>query len=194
MTLFKGKYRVESTRLQGWDYATPGWYFVTICTNNRVCSLGEVVEGAVQLSQIGRIAQSELINIPTHYANVRVDSFVVMPNHIHAITVIEGAHQYTPGLRPPIDDRVPTEKVKPGSLSTIVRSYKAGVVRLARQQGLVFGWQPGFHDHILRRNKSVNAVRDYLQENPANWDQDTENPRRQGRAQAETQQAASLQE
>jgi REP element-mobilizing transposase RayT len=96
VALYRGKYRVESNRLQSWDYATPGWYFVTICTANRVCSLGEVVLGVVRLSQIGEIAQSELDNISTHYATVRVDSSIVTPNHIHAIMVLEGAHQYTP--------------------------------------------------------------------------------------------------
>jgi putative transposase len=194
VALYRGKYRVESNRLQSWDYATPGWYFVTICTANQVCSLGEVVEGVVRLSQIGEIAQFELDNISTHYATVRVDSSIVMPNHIHAIIVLEGAHQYTPGLPPAIDLGVTAANVKPGSLSAVVRSYKAGVVRSARQRGLEFGWQAGFYDHILRCNRSVNAVRDYIEKNPSSWDEDRENPKNHGRAQAETQQAASLQE
>jgi hypothetical protein len=64
-----------------------------------------------------------------------------------------------------------------GSLSTIVRSYKAGVTRRCHETGLLnFAWQPGFHEHVLRGNASVDAVRDYIARNPANWSKDLENP------------------
>jgi hypothetical protein len=126
MTLFQNRYRVESTRLKGWDYRSRGWYFVTICTRDRSCILGDVVAGAVQLSRIGRIAESDLKCVGDHYPNVRVDSFVVMPNHVHAIIFIDGDHAYTPNpiRRAPVAQGFGSPAA--GSLATIVRSYKAG--------------------------------------------------------------------
>jgi hypothetical protein len=70
MTLFQKKYRIESTRLPSWDYRSRGWYFVTICTNNRRLILGTIVDNEVRLSAIGRIANSELRSLHTHYGNV----------------------------------------------------------------------------------------------------------------------------
>ncbi len=168
MTLFKDTYRIESTRLQGWDYGSPGWYFVTICARNHESLFGEIANGQMQLFPAGQVVESECKNIPAHYSNVEVDAFVVMPNHLHAIVVIRGVHQYSPHH----------QKLLPrsGSLSAIVRSFKAGVTYRCRTLGIVgFGWQTGFHDHILRGNASLSAVRDYIEKNPANWEKDQEN-------------------
>ena len=101
-----------------------------------------------------------------------------MPNHIHAIVMIDGQHRHFP------DPQIYTEPPgspflvppKAGSLSAIVRSYKAGVTRRCHELGLVnFGWQAGFYDHIVRTNTSLQAIRDHIEENPANWPQDPEN-------------------
>jgi hypothetical protein len=89
MTLFKGKYRVESTRLRGWDYASAGWYFVTLCTRNRECVWGEVVNGAVRLSPMGEIVAEEWRKTEQIRANVALDEWVIMPNHVHGIIVIK---------------------------------------------------------------------------------------------------------
>ena len=179
MTLYQGKFRVETTRLSGWDYRAPAWYFVTICARNHACSFGTIADGRVQLSPAGEIADAELRNLARHYSYITIDSFVVMPNPVHFILVLGGHHRYSPnpeihiepavvrgpGLAPPLA----------GSLSTIVRSYK--VTRRCHEAGSRnFTWQPGFHEHILRGNTSVDAVRDYITNNPANWLKDLENP------------------
>jgi REP element-mobilizing transposase RayT len=181
VTLFERKFRIESARLPGWDYASPGWYFVTICTQGGQCYFGDVTEDRVNLSQIGRIAASELENLPIHYSNIQVEAVVVMPNHVHAIIVIEGRHQYSPGLsvaeQPFRPDDFPHCSPHPGSLAAIVRSYKAGVTRICRLSGFgPFAWQSRFYEHILRSNVSVNAVRDYIQRNPKEWFEDQGNP------------------
>ncbi len=88
MTLYKGKYRVESTRLPDWDYASSGWYFVTICTKDRVCFFGEIVSGTMHRPESGEIAHRRWEEIPQRYAHVVLDAFVVMPNHIHGIIEI----------------------------------------------------------------------------------------------------------
>ncbi|MGA8539220.1 MAG: hypothetical protein WB566_06950 [Terriglobales bacterium] len=114
-------------------------------------------------------------SIPSHYENVILDCYVVMPNHVHAIIVIEGDHAYTP-----VEKRRAVCAVynKLQSLSTILGSYKVGVSRICHVSGIVFSWQPRFHDHILRSNASVDAVRDYIDQNPQNWLQDHDNPSR----------------
>ncbi len=85
MTLYKNKYRMESARLPGWDYASPGAYFVTICTKNRECLFGEIVNGKMILSDCGKMAQINWQNVPDHFDNIALDEFVLMPNHIHGI-------------------------------------------------------------------------------------------------------------
>jgi len=174
VTLYQDKYRIESARLGGWDYASRGWYFVTICAQNRRCIFGEVVSGEVRLSPIGRVAESELRGLHLHYEKVLVDSHVVMPNHVHMIILIDGDHGFSPDAKP----RPPRATFSPqaGSLSAIIRSYKAGVTRKCRELGLgPVIWQPRFHDHLLRGDAVISAVRDYIRDNPANWGADKEN-------------------
>jgi putative transposase len=89
MTLFKNKYRIESTRLPHWDYSSDGWYFVTICTQNRAEYFGEVRNYVMELSDIGRIAQEQWHKNAQLRDNVRLDEFIIMPNHIHGIIIID---------------------------------------------------------------------------------------------------------
>jgi REP element-mobilizing transposase RayT len=181
MTLYRGRYRIESTRLQSWDYRSPAWYFVTICTHRHACVFGDIADGRMRLNPLGQIAQSELENLSTHYSGVHVDAFVVMPNHVHGIVVSDAAHRFSlnPELPLSADGQSGLGRLPPqaGSLSAIVRSYKSGVTRKCRMEGWKgFAWQAGFYEHILRRNASVNAVREYIQNNPANWMQDKDHP------------------
>ncbi|MEH2338751.1 transposase [Nostoc sp.] len=85
---YKDKYRIDSTRLTAWSYASNAGYFVTICTDGKKCFFGEVVQGEIQLSAIGEIAQKLWYEIPNHFFNCQIDSFCVMPNHIHGILII----------------------------------------------------------------------------------------------------------
>ena len=168
MALFQSQYRVESARLENWDYSAAGWYFVTICTHKKACCLGRSDYRTIVLSEPGLIAATEMELVTSHYSNVLVDRFVIMPNHLHAIIVIEGPAVFAPS------------ELKPGrvavSLSTIVGSYKAGVRRICGIRGILnFEWQMRFHDHILRSNASVNSVRDYIDHNPQNWLDDPDN-------------------
>ena len=87
--LFKNKYRIRSTRLQNWDYSSNGNYFITICTKNRHHYFGKIIDGKMQLSDIGIIAERYWNEIPNHFSCVILDEFIIMPNHIHGILVIE---------------------------------------------------------------------------------------------------------
>jgi len=173
MTLFENRYRVESTRLTAWDYSLRGWYFVTLCTEDKKCSLGRTANGQIVLSDAGRIAETEMKAVSSHYVNVVIDRYVVMPNHVHALIVIEGDHIYSP-----VETRLAASPARThGLLSQIVGSYKAGVSRICHAKGISgFAWQSRFHDHVLRSNASVNAVREYIEHNPRNWLEDPDNP------------------
>ena len=92
-TKFKGKYRIKSTRLPNRDYGANGWYFVTICTKKCSHFFGNITTGQVQLSTIGEIAQQFWADIPNHFAHTYIDAYVIMPNHIHGIIVIDRPHQ-----------------------------------------------------------------------------------------------------
>ena len=85
MTLYKGKYRIESTRLEGWDYSRNGCYFVTVCTQNNECLFGDVPDGIMQLTLIGEIVVDEWQKTTQIRNNVVLDKWVVMPNHLHGI-------------------------------------------------------------------------------------------------------------
>jgi REP element-mobilizing transposase RayT len=134
----------------------------------------------VKLSPAGSIAQSEIKAIAGRYKKVAINRYVIMPNHVHMIVVIEGIHIHSPAAGDPIDPPVetglapsPREHV---SVSQIVGAYKAGVSRICHANGILeFAWQPRFHDHILRSNVSVNAARDYIDHNVENWLLDPDN-------------------
>ena len=191
MTLYRNTYRIESTRLRDWDYGSPGWYFVTVCMQKRACFFGGIKNGNLKLSLAGQIANSELQNISFHYSNVGLDSAIVMPNHVHAIIVIDGRGCYSADLGAdgvpagsklgtPATPKLGAPAITMLSLSSIVRSYKSGMTRLCKAHGLQnFAWQPRFCDHVVRTNASLNAVRDYIQNNPANWIHDKDNPKNQ---------------
>jgi putative transposase len=172
MSKFKNKYRIESTRLPNWDYAAPGWYFVTICIKNRQPVFGHVRDGEMQLSGLGAIAHQFLADIPNHFPHAEIDAFVVMPNHVHVIVVIHGMVE-TPHVA-----SLPTSPRKfgplqPGSLSKIIQAYKAAVTRQARRDGYNdFAWQERFYDHIIRDDKSLENIRVYIVGNPVKWHED----------------------
>ncbi len=87
--LYKNKYRIASTRLRTWDYGWNAAYFVTICTRNRICHFGNVVDGIMQMSEIGKIAERCWLEIPDHFPFVKLGNHIVMPNHVHGIVIID---------------------------------------------------------------------------------------------------------
>lgn len=150
--------RRKSLRLPGYDYSQPGFYFVTICSKNRRCLFGRVDEVTVSLSDSGSIVQDCWLSIPKWFPNVAIDQFVIMPNHVHAILQIE--HQSR-------------------SLRSIIGSFKSAATRLCHQSHLSLDhelWQRGYYDHIVRSEKSLLCLRQYISDNPAQWHLDELNP------------------
>jgi hypothetical protein len=165
---FQNKYRIPSTRLQGYDYGSHGLYFVTICTKNRQCYFGTTVEtDNLRPSIIGQIAIDYWMEIPKHYPFVELDEFVVMPNHIHGILFFN---------RPEKKDWQPNRfGVQSKNLGAVIRAYKSSVKRFANQNHIEFEWQPRYHDRIIRNNKELNAIRQYIFDNPIKWNNDALN-------------------
>lgn len=163
---YRNRYRVPSARAAWWDYGCNGLYFVTICTRDRVHYFGEVSGGEMVLSAIGAAAQSCWQEIPQHFPFVRLDAFVVMPNHVHGIVMIDKGEAGRVGNG---------NRFGPQSqnLASVVRGYKVGVTKFARSHDLDFAWQPRFHDRIIRDAEAYAAIARYIANNPSKWREDT---------------------
>lgn len=187
--LYKGKYRVESTRLESWDYSSPGYYFVTICVQNRDCHFGNVENGSMVLSDIGEIANKYWQEIPLHIPSAQLDEYIIMPNHVHGIIIQNEIRRNTTS-----DSRITKKSaVRQGGITAhhnpmlakngipyIIRWYKGRVAHEIRKNivalnNIQFAWQPRFHDHIIRSEEDLNKIRNYISSNPVNWDKDEEN-------------------
>jgi len=190
---FQGIYRIPSARLPDHDYGTPGWYFVTICTKDRHCFFGDVVDGHVQRSPVGQRAHANWQAIPTYFDHARLDAFVVMPNHVHGLV---GLVARSDRGRDTDNENVETRQwhvstdnaesqnqamsaITPdaGSLPVIINQYKGAVTRWARQNRFCdFAWQPRYYDRVVRNRKERHRIRRYIERNPARWEHDRNHP------------------
>ena len=163
--LFNKKYRIPTARASWWDYSQNGIYFVTICTQNRELFFGEIIDAEMKLSEIGKIACQCWEEISDRFPFVLLDAFVVMPNHIHGIIIIDKE-------QPPIFN--PHNQFSPQSenLANIIRGYKAGVSSKAKNINSHFKWQTRFHDHIIRNSDSYTHITNYIHNNPFLWKDD----------------------
>ena len=168
----------RSLRLQGYDYAQAGAYFVTICTQRRRCLFGEVVDGAMRLSSAGQLAATVWHNMLERFPGVELDIFVVMPNHLHGIIVLMDSESTDAGSRagtrpaPTIGDVVGAYK----SLFTL--QFMEGV-RSKRWPAFDRRvWQRNCYEHVIRDEHDLTRVRRYIDENPLRWEFDQENPQR----------------
>jgi REP element-mobilizing transposase RayT len=171
MTLFNNKYRIESARLKGYDYSTPGEYFVTICVGGKIEWFGNVVDGKMKRNDVGEIVAEEWKRTQEIRNNVVLDEWVIMPNHFHGIIIIVESFVETPRRG------VSTKgKLKPNSLGSIIGQFKSITSKRIRKTNPDFSWQPRFYDHIIRNEKGLNAIREYIHNNPAQWEYDRNDP------------------
>ena len=151
---YQNRYRIPSARLQNWDYGTDAAYFVTICTKDRECYFGDVMDGTMQLSEMGEIVKTEWIKTfeMRPDMNLIMDEYIIMPNHFHAIIII-GENEYNMRGRDAMHcvSAGTTNKFGPQSknLASIIRGFKMGVTKNARQIHAGFEWQARFYDHII---------------------------------------------
>jgi putative transposase len=156
-------------RLREYDYSKDGHYFVTICVKNRLECLGKIYNERMIPNENGKIVIKCWDDLPNHYHNIRLDGFIMMPNHVHAIIIIKNPIVGN-GFKP-----FPTKKY---NLSEIIRGFKTFSSRKINEQRNItdkFQWQKSFYDHIIRNEKSLNKIREYIQNNPLQWHLDVEN-------------------
>nr|WP_319569614.1 transposase [uncultured Draconibacterium sp.] len=197
---FRNKYRISSARLQNWDYGRHAAYFVTICTQGREHYFGNIMDREMQLSAIGKIAQTEWLKTfdlrPD--MNLTMGEYIIMPNHFHAIIII-GENQFNTDedgggnengdgggdghvetqciaslpQTPPMPPS-PANQFGPQrkNLASIIRGFKIGVTTRARKINPGFAWQSRYHEHIIRNNKSFERISNYIRSNPENWEAD----------------------
>jgi len=184
---FQNKYRIPSARLQNWDYGSNGLYFITICTANRINYFGEIVETRLIASLPGKIAQQYWMEIPKHFPFVQLGDFVVMPNHVHGILIID-KNANDVALVNDVETRLiaslPSQSEKTGgfagnknpmlneNISRIIRWYKGRCSFEIRKIHADFEWQTRFYDHIIRDEKSYRKISDYIINNPLKWFED----------------------
>ena len=194
------KYRLPSARLQTWDYGGDGLYFITICTAGRVHFFGEITDGIMTESEMGKLAERFWLEIPAHFPYVTLGNFVVMPNHVHGVLMIDkpiddgamggdgnwggdGAMVETPNLgvstgnppgNPPERQQTTaaSEKWRPATLGVIVNQYKRMVTIACRKINPTYGWQSRYYDHIIRNARSFENIQQYIFANPSRWKED----------------------
>lgn len=195
MQIFMGKFDPQihhrrSIRLPNYDYTQAGAYYLTIVTHNRESLFGEVVDGEMKLSVFGQIAQREWERLPKRFKPIELGAFVVMPDHVHGIIILHngrGTADFSKQDDLQVPRRAPTSpttterfgKPVPDSIPTIIRSYKSAValrVNYARSGDSKPIWQKNYYEHVIRDERDLQAKWDYIEANPANWEDDAENP------------------
>ena len=156
------KHHRRSIRLPGYDYSSPGQYFVTICSNNRIDIFGEILDDKMSLNDAGKIVKTYWHELPAHFHNIRLDSFVIMPNHIHGI--IEIFHN------------APVRR----TLGDFIGFYKFETTRCINElhdTPMMRRWQRNYYEHIIADDGELDTIREYIINNPANWQSDKDNRR-----------------
>lgn len=198
---YQNKYRIASARLQTWNYGWNAAYFVTICTKDRKFHFGEVMNKEMKLSNIGVIANVLWFEIKNHAKNISLDEFMVVPNHVHGILILNSNDrdidigndddtntnvdhaanaQTRHALSPPFQSQQPIISIGQqrfqnqgkNTISSIVGSYKSVVTNHCNRLRFDFVWESRFHDHMIHEKKSFDRISNYIRNNPLNWSTD----------------------
>ena len=170
----------HSPRLKNYDYSLQGAYFITICTLNRKCIFGEITDDRMLLNANGEIVLKEWLKTPEIRHEIKMDEYVIMPNHFHAIVFIEGRGD-RPVARPDGQNSIPSEtgRLKPASIGAFIGGFKSSVtlrINGIRQTPGVPVWQRNYYEHVIRNEDELNEIRQYILTNPVKWALDCENP------------------
>ena len=172
----------RSIRLRNYDYATPGMYFLTLCTQHREPWLGKIIDGKFDPTEDGEIAIAAWQSLPQRFPNIRLDAFVAMPNHVHGILEIVNE---LPGtgremvVRAGRGDPAPTMGV-----GNVVAYFKYQTTKMINQKSGQAGrriWQRNYWERVVRHDQELTNFRNYIVTNPQRWDCDRLNPRTQCR-------------
>lgn len=168
----------KNIRLSGYDYSSEGLYFITICTHNHEPKFGYISNGIMILNEIGDVASMEWLKLQERYSSVQLLDFVVMPNHMHGIIMLEGGN-----LTEMMDvEGRATARVAP-TVGMIVGAYKSLVVNSClkryKKMNIIHSvsrmgdlWQRNYFEHIIRSEISLGVISRYIKNNPVNWEKD----------------------
>lgn len=157
----------QSIRLKNHDYSQEGVYHITVCTQNKLCLFGKNIDGEMQLNDVGKMIEQQWINISNRFSNVELDEYIIMPNHIHGIVMV---NPYTEraGTRP-----APTIAMIVGTFKSYsMNEYILGVKNLHWPTFDKKIWQRNFHEQIIRNLVALDNIREYIKQNPMNWKKD----------------------
>jgi REP element-mobilizing transposase RayT len=180
----------RSIRLKEYDYSNAGAYFVTMCTWQKECLFGDVMNGEMRLNELGGIVDKEWVQTAVVRSNVELDVYIVMPNHFHGIIILNDpvgatrrvAHDMT------IDDmanntrathRVAPTTLQSGSIGAILGQFKSIAAKTINQTRNTLGmplWQRNYFERVIRNENELHAIRQYIINNPLQWDMDENNP------------------
>lgn len=174
------KHHRRSIRLKGYNYSQPGWYFVTICTKNREMLFGEIVDGKTILNEWGMISETEWLKTEEIRKNIKIDQYVIMPNHLHGIIKIVDEEEdiYVRANRnsPQRDTDQSNGFQSPSkTIGAIIRGYKSTVTKKINIRRKTPGtplWQRNYYERIIRDEPELNRIRKYILENPIIWEKD----------------------
>jgi len=180
---FAEKFNTKSSRLLNYNYSAPGPYFITVCTYKHNNFFGKILKNKMIFSKMGIVANQCLIDIPKHFANVCLDAFIVMPNHVHILFHVE-----TPDLaslqehskvrlikyshRNHPDYYLRLNELSKQLIPKIVQQYKSTVTRQINPKTIFFAWQPRYYDEIIKDGKKYLKIKNYIINNPTNWQKD----------------------
>ncbi len=193
--LYKNKYRIKSHRLQGWNYAGNGYYFITLVTQHRVCNLGKIKNNKIMLSGFGKIVETEWYKSFEIRRELFLDEFIIMPNHLHAIIILNkkndivshDSHVETHGRASLQYHQYhrPEFYRKPKSISSFIAGYKSAIntkiddyidlhnLNILKYNRKNHFFQPNYYDHIIRNNDEYWRIKNYIINNLKNWNDDT---------------------
>ncbi len=175
----------KTNRLRQYDYSQAGYYFVTLCIQNRACLLGDVVKDNMTLNNAGNMIENSWRQVPDYYDGVEIDSCQIMPNHLHGIIILAGASpRANVGTGPCACPGQPQEVASTESLSDVIGRFKSFTTNryidgVKHHKWSPFDkklWQRSFYEHTIRNNEDLNRVREYIHNNPLKWALDKDNP------------------
>ena len=179
------KHQRKSIRLSEYDYSFPNWYYITICTHERRSLFGKIKNGKIILNEFGNVVEEEWIQTKEIRKNVDLDYYVIMPNHLHGIIIIEQSIENGRGeLNSPTKDNsgriqyAPTnDKFKSPiqTLGAIVRGFKSSVTKRLREisnNSELKIWQRNYYEHIISNENDLQNIRKYITLNPLKWEID----------------------
>ncbi|MFQ6678696.1 MAG: transposase [Fidelibacterota bacterium] len=167
--MYKRSLERKHNRLPDYNYSNPGYYFITICTKNKIPFFASIKDHIINLNSLGKIAHECWTAIPNHFGHVSLDEFVIMPNHIHGIIAIKPSIITNVGDA----DLLPLHGVNRSKMliPKIIHGFKSTVTRKIHKQFPTseFVWQRSYYDHIIRDNNGLEKIRLYIKSNPEHW-------------------------